>query len=151
MKLVDLLPPERVFVNIDIAEREQLLAFFAEKAGALGLVGSDECLQALTDREELGSTGLGKGIAIPHARIPSLETPVAMLATLARPIDFDAPDQEPIDIAVMLLLPKQSGEQIKVLSQVARFARQDSVVDELRRADTTEQVLVILADAEDDL
>ncbi|ODT82709.1 MAG: hypothetical protein ABS76_06510 [Pelagibacterium sp. SCN 64-44] len=150
MKLVELFPAERVFVDVDVANRKELLGFLAQRTAHLGLVDRQLCLQALIDREELGSTGLGNGIAIPHARIEGLDRAVGMLVTLARPIDFEAVDQEPVDIAIMLLLPEQSGsDQMKVLSGVAKMARQEPVMNALRQAGTAEDVVEILRDAED--
>ncbi|NGP17189.1 PTS sugar transporter subunit IIA [Devosia aurantiaca] len=151
MKLVELFPIERVFVGVDVASRRDLLAFFAQKAAELGLVDRQDCQQGLADREDLGSTGLGNGIAIPHTRIEGLDHAIGMFATLARPIDFEAVDQEPVDITFMLILPEQaSGEPMKALSRVAKIARQEPITNALRRAQSSEEALAIFqkADAE---
>lgn len=151
MQLVDLFPAERIFLGVTVSNRQELIAFLSERAGALGLASGPLCAGALGAREELGSTGLGNGIAIPHARIEGLERTLGLLAVLAKPIDFDAVDQEPVDVVLMLLMPAQSGnEPIKQLSRIAKMARQERVIADLRRAASVEDVLEILRDAERD-
>ncbi|WP_193336477.1 PTS sugar transporter subunit IIA [Devosia beringensis] len=145
MKLIDLFPSERIFVNVDVSSRKELLGFLSERAAELGLVNRQLCSRAVAAREELGSTGLGNGIAIPHARIEHLDKTLGLLATLSRPIDFEAVDQEKVDIVLMLLMPEQSGgDQLKVLSGIAKFARQDQVMNALRQADSADGVIEVL-------
>lgn len=152
MKLADLFPDNHVFLGVRAANREELFGFLSERAGELGLVNTRLCATALGVREELGSTGLGSGIAIPHARIANLDHTVGLLATLARPIDFEAVDQEPVDIVLMLLMPDQSGgDQIKVLSRIARMARDEPTMNALRRAGSVDDVAGILQDADEGL
>ena len=152
MKLAELFPVEHVFLGVRVAQRDDLFAFLSERAGALGLVNTRLCAKALGVREELGSTGLGNGIAIPHARIAGLSQAVGLLATLSIPIDFEAADQEPVDIVLMLLMPEQSaGEQIKVLSRIARMARDEPTMNALRRASAVDEVAEILRGADDSL
>jgi PTS system nitrogen regulatory IIA component len=152
MKLVDLFPGERVFLDVNVANHKELIGFFSERASALGLVQKQLCVRALKAREDLGSTGLGHGIAIPHARIPDLDHSVGILARLAKPIDFEAVDQEPVDLALMLLMPEQSGgDQLKVLAGIARIARQERVMNAVRQADTVAEVLEIFHQADEDI
>lgn len=152
MKLAHLFPDSHVFLNVDAANRDALFAFLSERAGELGLVNKQLCARALGVREELGSTGLGNGIAIPHARISGLEATTGLLATLARPIDFEAVDQEPVDVVLMLLMPEQSGgDQIKALSRIARMARNEPTMNALRRADSVEDVADILHASDQEL
>lgn len=147
MNIADLFTKDHVFLNVSVANREELFAFLSERAGELGLVNTRLCTKALHIREELGSTGLGNGIAIPHARIEGLGKVVGLLATLARPIDFEAVDQEPVDLVMMLLIPEQSGsEQIKALSRIAKVARDEETVHALRAATSVNDVAEILAD-----
>ncbi len=147
MNIADLFTKDHVFLNVSVANREELFAFLSERAGELGLVNTRLCTKALHIREELGSTGLGNGIAIPHARIEGLGKVVGLLATLARPIDFEAVDQEPVDLVMMLLMPEQSGsEQIKALSRIAKVARDEETVNAIRAATSVDDVTDILAD-----
>lgn len=151
MNLVDLFPSERVFVNVDVSSRKELLGFLSERAGELGLVNGQLCSRAVAAREELGSTGLGHGVAIPHARIENLEKAVGLLAVLSSSIDFEAVDQERVDIVLMLLMPAQSGsDPLKVLSAIAKFARQDHAMNALRRTETVVGVIEILRQADED-
>lgn len=151
MQLVDLFPSARIFVNVDVASRKELLGFLSERAGELGLVNRQLCSRAVAAREELGSTGLGNGIAIPHARIENLEQTVGLLATLSRPLDFEAVDQERVDIVMMLLMPEQSGgDQLKVLSRIAKFARQHPAMNALRQADSVADIADVLRRADED-
>ena len=152
MNLVDLFPAERIFVNVDVATPKELFNFLSERAGELGVVSRQPCVRALAAREELGSTGLGNGIAIPHARIENLKSTIGLLATLSRPIDFEAVDQEPVDVVLMLLMPDQAGgDQMKVLSRIARMARQEPLINGLRRAGSVDDVLDILRHADEDI
>lgn len=151
MQLADLFPESRILLSLSVADRQGLLDALAAHAAGLGLVDGRSCLEALRAREDLGSTGLGRGIALPHARIEGLTQPVGILATLSRPLDFDASDHEPIDVVFMLLMPAQAGgEQIKILSRVARIARQPDLIDDLRRATSSADALKLLRAAEDD-
>ncbi len=150
MKLVDLVPAERIYLGVTLSSREQLLDFLAQRVAELGLVEAPKCERALEDREQLGSTGLGSGVAIPHARIAGITDPIGMLVTLAKPIDFESSDQEPVDVAFMLLMPEHSGaEQIKVLSRVAKVARDEPVVNALRQATDAAQAAEILDGADE--
>ena len=150
MNIAELFSPDHIFLNVAVSSRDQLFAVLARHAGALGLVDPGFCTKALHVREELGSTGLGNGIAIPHARIEGLDHVVGLLATLERPIDFEAVDHEPVDLVMMLLMPKQPGsEQIKALSRIAKVARDEAAVNALRNAVSVDEVIDILADIDE--
>lgn len=146
MELTKLFPQDLVFLNVDLSSRDALFAYLAGRAEQLGIVDSRHCTRALYTREELGSTGLGNGIAIPHARIKGLTGVVGLLATLARPIDFEAVDGEPVDLVMMLLMAEQAGgDQIKALSRIAKVARDEATVNALRNAVSSDEVTKILA------
>lgn len=113
-------------------------------ASALGLDAS-EVAEALLERERLGSTAFGRGMAIPHARIPGLGGVRGMFMQLARPIDFDAIDALPVDLVFILLSPLDAGaDHLKALAQVSRFLRDDASVARLRGAKSAEAVYAIL-------
>ena len=113
-------------------------------ASALGLDAS-EVADALLERERLGSTAFGRGMAIPHARIPGLGGVRGMFMQLARPIDFDAIDALPVDLVFVLLSPVDAGaDHLKALAQVSRFFRDDAAVSRLRGAKSAEAVYAIL-------
>src|ERR1700675_1692029 len=105
MKISDLLSPADVAIDVRASNKALLLQEFAARAAAgLGLP-ADRVASYLLKREELGSTGIGKGVAIPHARLPDLERPYGLFARLKQPIEFDAIDGQAVDIVLFLLLP----------------------------------------------
>ena len=111
------------------------------------LTGNDAqvIFETLLSREQLASTGLGNGIAIPHGKIKGLPAVTAVFARLAQPIDFDAVDDQPVDLVVMLLAPEGSGaDHLKALSRVARLLRADGVVDRLRSTKEADKLREIL-------
>src|SRR6267154_362801 len=121
MKISDLLSPTDVMIDVRASNKPLLLQEFAAKAAtSLGL-NVDQIAPFLLKREELGSTGIGKGVAIPHARLPDLQRPFGMLAKLKAPIEFDAIDGQPVDLVFVLLLP--TGAQNGQLGPLALVAR----------------------------
>lgn len=105
----------------------------------------DEVFTQLLAREKLGSTGLGQGIAIPHCRIDNCTRPVGSLLTLDEPIDFDAPDDQPVDLLFVLLVPGEAQQQhLDILANIARLFSQEDFCNELRAAQT-DQVLFEIA------
>jgi len=133
MELSDILAKESVVACARVSSKRQLLQLLADQAEAPAGASAKEIFETLLEREQLGSTGLGNGIAIPHGKIAGLKGVTAVFARLDRPIDFDAVDDQPVDLAVMLLAPMGSGaDHLKALSRVARVLREDRVVEELR-------------------
>lgn len=144
--LSDLLSHDLVLV--DVAARGKKALFQQIGAEAETALGLDPALVAaqLADRERLGSTGFGGGVAIPHARIPGLERIAVLVARLARPIDFDAVDDVPVDVVVAMLSPPDAGaEHLKALARVSRRFRDRIFVDKLRGAGSRDAFYVLLA------
>jgi PTS system nitrogen regulatory IIA component len=135
MKISDLLSPTDVVIDVRTSNKRLLLQEFAAKAAAgLGLP-VDLVASYLLKREELGSTGIGKGVAIPHARLPEIQRPYGLLAKLKQPIEFDAIDGQPVDIVFVLLLPANAEDgQLGALALVARTLRSSETLGRLRRA-----------------
>jgi PTS system nitrogen regulatory IIA component len=134
MKIEDILTPSDTLVDLRASDRARLIQDMAGRAAsALGLDASD-IAQELIKRESLGSTGVGNGIAMPHARIQALQKPFGLLVRLKKPIDFDAIDGRPIDLVFLLLLPAVAGEHINALATVARKMREPGRLDRMRRA-----------------
>ena len=105
-------------------------------------------IDALQARENLGSTGLGKGFALPHSRLDALREPFALFVRLARPIDFDSIDDRPVDLVVLLLTPANGGSQhLATLAALARPLRDDDLVRRLRQAPDAEALHRLLASA----
>ena len=148
MELADILAEHAVLTCTGVTNKRQLFEILAQKAAELTAFPKAEILSTLTGREELGSTGLGNGIAIPHGKIKGLPAVTAVFARLAQPIDFDAVDDQPVDLVVMLLAPEGSGaDHLKALSRVARLLRADGVVDRLRSTKEADKLREILGSA----
>ncbi|ODT75576.1 MAG: transcriptional regulator [Pelagibacterium sp. SCN 64-44] len=133
MELADILAEHAVLTCTDVTDKRQLFDLLAEKAAAETGLAAEEIVGALVAREELGSTGLGNGIAIPHGKLGGLKGVFAAFARLDSPIEFDAVDDQPVDLVMLLLAPVGAGaDHLKALSRVARLLRTESVVDALR-------------------
>ncbi len=144
--LGDLLLPTAIAPRARWQGRKQVLAEMAGiMARALGL-DPREVHEAVQERERLGSTGVGEGVAIPHARIESLTRPVGGFARLLEPADFEAIDERPADLIFMLLAPTDAGaDHLRALARAARVFRQERIRAALRQAQTEEAVLAILS------
>ncbi len=146
MKISDFLSPSNVSIDVAAADKQKLLLALARKAGTVLGVPPEQVLVQLQKREELGSTGVGGGVALPHARFPQVLKPAGMLLRLRKPIAFDAVDEEPVDIVFLLLLPETSeGEQLGALAAIARKLRNPDVTTALRDARDSREMYRVLA------
>ena len=138
MNITDLLMPERVTCRDDVGSKKRLLEYISELlAGSSPELVQSDIFNALINREKLGSTGLGKGVAIPHGRMASLEKPVCAFVKLANPVDFDATDGQPVDLIFTLLVPEDSTEEhLQVLSTIAEIFSNAGISMALRQCDT---------------
>jgi nitrogen PTS system EIIA component len=135
MDIKDFLSPANALVDVRVSDKARLLQELAHRAAATLNLPADRISSELLKREELGSTGTGGGIAIPHARVPGLNKPFGILVRLKQPMDFDAIDGQPVDVLFLLLLPVASDkEQINALASVARILRNSESVHNLRHA-----------------
>jgi nitrogen PTS system EIIA component len=135
MKISDFLSEANVVAGVIAGDKQKLLEVLARKAGAIAHVPSERILAELLKREQLGSTGMGGGVAIPHARLREIEKPFGMLVRLKKPIDFDAVDGQPVDTVFLLLLPETAaGEQLGALACIARKLRDPATIGALRGA-----------------
>jgi nitrogen PTS system EIIA component len=135
MEIDHFLRPADVMVDVRAADKARLLGDLARRAAAKLGLDSDSVSAALLQREELGSTGTGGGIALPHARLAGVQKPFALLARLAKAIEFDAIDGRPVDVVCLLLLPASpQGEQINALACAARALRDPAAANGVRRA-----------------
>lgn len=144
MKTSDFLSPTNVTTDAALADKQKLLEELARKAAAAVDVPSDRILSELLKRETLGSTGVGGGVAIPHARLPEIDKPFGMLFRLKKPIAFDAVDEKPVDTVVLLLLP-EAGDQLGALASIARKLRDKAIITALRRARDGAEIYRIVA------
>lgn len=135
MKVSDFLSSADVITDVAFADKQKLLEDLARRAAAIVDVQPALILSELVKREQLGSTGMGGGVAIPHARFHQVAKPFGMLVRLKRPIAFDAVDDRPVDTIVLLLLPDApNGERLGALACIARKLRDPAIMAALRRA-----------------
>jgi PTS system nitrogen regulatory IIA component len=135
MQIADFLSPDDTLCNVRAADKDRLLRELTGRAASALRLDAAALADAIAQRERLGSTGMGDGIAIPHARIAGLSKPFGLLARLRRAIDFAAIDGQPVDIVFLLLLPSAArGEQLTALASVARRLRDAQVTADLRDA-----------------
>ncbi|HUZ62879.1 MAG TPA: PTS sugar transporter subunit IIA [Acetobacteraceae bacterium] len=143
-----LLQPDRVVLNLRAANKAKLLQDLARRAAAPAGVDAHAAAAALAARELLGSTGVGNGFALPHARMDGLAAMFGLFARLAGPIPFDAIDEKPVDLVFMLLIPSQAAaEHLAALAAISRRMRDTSVARRLRHAETPAAAYDLLAGA----
>jgi len=133
MPLSDLLAPDAIFPSVKVASKKQMLQELSAEAGKL--IGADEraIFEILLQRERLGSTGIGHGVAIPHGKLPKIERIFGLFARLEKPIDFEALDGEPVDLVFLLLAPETAGaDHLKALALIARLLRDPDIGKSLR-------------------
>lgn len=141
MKISEAIKPGNVFLDVSASSKSNILKFIAGKAAAALGVSADDVYDAVQSRETLGSTGVGSGIAIPHAQLNGVVSPFALMTRLSRPIDFEAIDEAPVDIVCLILTPPgEQSQYLKLLSQFARQLRSSEVVKSIRSATQPEQI-----------
>jgi PTS system nitrogen regulatory IIA component len=146
MKIPDLLSPADVMIDVRSSDKNGLLRELAARAASSLKPGVDRVAPLLLKREDLGSTGIGRGVAIPHARLPELHRPFGLLAKLNQPIEFDAIDGQAVDLVFLLLLPAAAENgQLGALALVARTLRPSEVLVRLRRAKTVSEIYSAIA------
>lgn len=133
MQLADLIGPEAVIASLKVKTKKQLLQDLSARAARITGLQERLVFDTLLQRERLGSTGLGQGIAIPHGKFAGLKRIVGVFARLAEPIDFEAVDGAPVDIVFLLLAPEGAGaDHLKALARISRLLREGQAVDKLR-------------------
>src|SRR5580704_11548822 len=146
MQIKEFLSADDVLVDVRASDKDALLHELAQRAATVGHIDPATVISEIEKRERLGSTGVGGGIAIPHARIAGVAKPVGVLAKLRRPIDFAAIDGQPVDLVFLLLLPTTAqGEQLTALAAVARRLRDPMTAESLRRAADRAAVYRVIA------
>jgi len=137
MDIKDFLSTSDVAINVGAHDKAGLLKELAHRAAAALDLPAELLVRELAKRDELGSTGIGNGVSIPHARFREVARPFGLLVRLAKPIAFDAVDGQPVDLAFLLVLPAAAQlEQLNALAAVARKLREPAVLQKLRRAAT---------------
>lgn len=141
IRISDFLKPDGVALDVAASSKAHLLRLLSERAAEAIGIGSEEILDALTSRESLGSTGVGEGVALPHGPIEDVEAPFGLLARLGRPVDFDAVDDNPVDIVFMLLFPAEDKAScLQALACIAKRLRMPEVLKKIRSASDKQQL-----------
>ena len=148
MKISDFLSPTDVSLDVRESDKARLLRQLSSQAAAkVGLSANEVCTQIIK-REELGSTGVGNGVALPHARLQGLTTPFGVFARLRHGIDFEAIDSQPVNIVFLLLLPDGTGaSQLNALASVARALRDPETLQRIRSAADRDSLFQAIVDA----
>jgi nitrogen PTS system EIIA component len=147
MQIADLLNPEGVLPSLKVKDKKHLLQLLAEKASQLTQVPDRRIVETLTERERLGTTGVGQGIGIPHGRLGDIKKIVGVFAKLETPIEYDAVDNQPVDLVFMLLAPEGAGaDHLKALARVSRLLRNQAACEKLRKATNGEALYAILTE-----
>jgi PTS system nitrogen regulatory IIA component len=147
MEIADLLTPASVIANLRAANKRQALQELAKRAAPLTDRHERAIFDVLLERERLGTTGIGMGTAIPHGRLPDLPRLYGLFARLERPIDFEAIDNQPVDLIFLLLTPDSAGaDHLKALARISRLLRDKAMCDKLRGTDRADALYALLTD-----
>lgn len=151
MEINDLLVPEGVVADLKATGKKQALQDLAKRAAEVSGLHVRAIFDVLMERERLGTTGVGNGIAIPHGKLPNLDRLHGLFARLENPIDFQAIDERPVDLIFVLLAPETAGaDHLKALARISRLLRDQTVCEKLRGTDNAEALYAILTAAEED-
>lgn len=147
MDLSDLVSPQGVISPLRVASKKQLLQELAAKAAPLAGLAERDIFETLLERERLGTTGVGHGIAIPHGKIAGLARIHGLFARLDSAIDFESIDDQPVDLVFLLLAPEGAGaDHLKALARVSRLLRNQAVCEKLRGAEDRSAIYAILTE-----
>lgn len=149
MDISDLILPESVVANLRVTSKKQALQELAKKAAEITGQPERALFEVLMERERLGTTGVGHGIGIPHGKLPELDRLYGLFARLETPIDFDAIDDQPVDLIFVLLAPETAGaDHLKALARVSRLFRDRAVCEKLRGTDSAEAIYALLTQSQ---
>jgi PTS system nitrogen regulatory IIA component len=145
MPLTDLVAPNAVVPALKANNKKKAIQELAARAAKLSGQSERAILEVLTQREKLGSTGVGNGVAIPHGKLPKLDRLFGMFVRLEKPIDFDSLDGQPVDLIFLLLAPEAAGaDHLKALARVARLLRDPDVARKLRDSRDADALYIVL-------
>jgi nitrogen PTS system EIIA component len=146
MMITDLVAPEAVRPALTVNSKKQALQELAARAALLTGQNERAVFEVLLQREKLGTTAVGYGVAIPHGKLPKLEKLFGLFARLERPIDFEAMDGQPVDLVFLLLAPEGAGaDHLKALARIARLLRDQDVAKKLRASRDAQAIYSVLA------
>lgn len=148
MEISDLITVESVDANLRATSKKQALQELAKRAAEITGEHERAIFDVLMERERLGTTGVGNGIAIPHGKLAALDRLHGLFARLETPVDFQSIDEQPVDLVFVLLAPETAGaDHLKALARVSRLLRDASVCDKLRGSDNNEALYALLTES----
>ncbi|MFQ5785697.1 MAG: PTS IIA-like nitrogen regulatory protein PtsN [Alphaproteobacteria bacterium] len=148
MEIADLVSPEGVIANLKATSKKQALQELAHRASKIVGLHERAIFDTLLERERLGTTGVGLGIAIPHGKLADLDRLYGLFARLDQPIDFDAIDDQPVDLIFLLLAPETAGaDHLKALARISRLLRDKSFCKKVRGSESAEAIYALLTEA----
>ena len=148
MDIADLIQPEGVVAKLRVTSKKQTLQELAKRAAELTGQPERAIFEVLVERERLGTTGVGNGIAIPHGKLPGLDRLHGLFARLDKPVDFDAIDEQPVDLICLLLAPETAGaDHLKALARVSRLLRDPAICEKLRGTDKPDAIYALLTES----
>ncbi len=148
MEITELLSADSVIPRMRANGKKQALQELAKRAASLTNLPERQIFDVILERERLGTTGVGGGIAIPHGRLPKLDHIYGVFARLEQPIDFESIDEQPVDLIFMLLAPESAGaDHLKALARVSRLLRDRTVTEKLRGSDSREALYALLTNS----
>ena len=151
MEINDLLVPEGVVADLKATSKKQALQDLAKRAAEVSGLHERAIFDVLMERERLGTTGVGNGIAIPHGKLANLDRLHGLFARLEQPVDFHAIDERPVDLIFVLLAPENAGaDHLKALARISRLLRNNGICDKLRGTDSAEALFAILTESQED-
>lgn len=147
MDLSDLVSPQGVVAHLKVSGKKQLLQELATRASAITGIPERAIFETLLERERLGTTGVGQGIAIPHGKLAGIDRIHGLFARLGEPIDFDSIDDQPVDLVFLLLAPEGAGaDHLKALARVSRLLRNQTMCEKLRAAEDKSALYALLTE-----
>ncbi len=145
MEISDLLTSWNVFVSLRATSKKQALQELASKAAEISGLDERRVFDVLLERERLGTTGVGKGIAIPHGKMAELDCLHGLFARLDQAVNFDSVDDQPVDLIFLLLAPETAGaDHLKALARVSRLLRDAALCEKLRKSEDAESIFSLL-------
>lgn len=147
MEICDLLSVDAIVPKLSVTSKKQALQELAKRAHTVTGLDERRIFDTLLERERLGTTGVGNGIAIPHGKIGELDRLYGVFARLDKPIDFDSIDEQPVDLVFLLLAPESAGaDHLKALARVSRLLRDQGVCAKLRGSDNADALFSLLTE-----
>jgi PTS system nitrogen regulatory IIA component len=148
VKVADLVRPEAIIPNLKAGSKKQALQELANRAAEISGLDARDIFDTILERERLGTTGVGQGIAIPHGKLRAIDGLYGVFARADHPIDFDSIDDQPVDLIFLLLAPEEAGaDHLKALAKISRLLRDQTMCDKLRGSDGRDAIYALLTEA----